>query len=332
LEAVTSSQVARPAIHPEQNAAAVSLLAVASDVAHKLQDAVAHHRRGEVDAAIALYTEVLAVDPENVQTLQLLGQARLRRRDIEAAEECFQRILARHPENLRAREWLGEAQHRRGDLDAAAATYAACFTGRDSDRALEDKLAAIAYAREHLQTRAGFRLRAELLEHALRQAPADGLMLEFGVASGVTLRFLATLTRGPVYGFDSFAGLPADWQPSYPAGAFAQTKLPSNLPPNAHLVVGLFAETLPAFVAAHPEPIGFLHVDCDLYASTRIVFDTLGDRLLPGAVIVFDEYLGYPGWREHEYRAFQEFVARTGRTFEHVGWIPGGMQVAVKVG
>ena len=310
----------------------MSFLAFPPEIARKLQDAVAHHRGGDIDAAIALYTEILDVEPEHTQTLQLLGQARLRRRDIEAAEECFQRILARQPENLRAREWLGEAQHRRGDLDSAAATYAACLTGRDGDRAIEDKLAAIAYAREHLQTRASFRLRAELLEYALRQAPADGLMLELGVASGVTLRFLATLTRGPVYGFDSFAGLPDDWQPSYPAGAFAQTKLPSSLPPNAHLVIGLFADTLPAFRAAHPEPIRFLHVDCDLYASTKVVFDTLGDRLMPGGVIVFDEYLAYPGWREHEYRAFQEFIAHTGRTFEYVGWIPGGMQVAVKVG
>ena len=310
----------------------MSFLAFPPEIARKLQDAVALHRRGDIDAAIALYTEILDVEPEHGQALQLLGQARLRRRDIEAAEQCFQRVLAREPTNLRTREWLGEAQHRRGDLDAASATYAACLTGGEGDQAIEDKLDAIAFAREHLQARPGFRLRAELLEYALRQAPADGLVLELGVASGVTLRFLSTLTSGSVYGFDSFAGLPDDWQPSYPAGSFAQPKLPSNLPPNAHLVVGLFAETLPAFAAAHPEPIRFLHVDCDLYASTKIAFDTLGDRLGPGAVIVFDEYLTYPGWREHEYRAFQEFIARTARRFEYIGWIPGGMQVAVKVG
>lgn len=301
-----------------------------SNIATKLQEAVAHHRRGEIDTAIALYSEVLARDQQHTQALQLLGQARLKRRDIEAAEECFQRILALEPTNLRAREWLGEAQHRRGDLEAASATYAACLC--DKCRAIEDKLAAIAFAREHLRTRHGFRFRAELLAHALGEAPADGLVLELGVAAGVTLRFLATLTNEAVYGFDSFAGLPADWQPSYPAGSFAQTRLPSDLPPNAHLVVGMFEETLPAFAAAHQEPIRFLHVDCDLYTSTKVVFDILGDQLMTGSVVVFDEYLAYPGWREHEHRAFQEFIARTARPFEYIGWIPGGMQVAVKVG
>ena len=310
-------------------AAALSFL---PDTACKLQDAVAHHRRGNLDTAIALYAEILQADPAHTQTLQLLGQARLRRRDIEAAEECFQRLLALEPANLRAREWLGEAQYRRGDLDAAGATYTACLTGGADDRDIEDKLAAIAFAREHLQARRGFRFRADLLAHALSQAPAHGLVLELGVASGVTLRFLAAQTRETVYGFDSFAGLPTDWQEIYPAGSFAQARLPSGLPDNAHLVVGLFEDTLAPFVAAHPQPIRFLHVDCDLYASTKVVFDTLGDRLMPGGVIVFDEYLAYPGWREHEYRAFHEFAARSGRPFEYIGWIPGGMQVAVRMG
>ena len=31
-------------------------------------------------------------------------------------------------------------------------------------------------------------------------------------------------------------------------------------------------------------------------------------------MIVFDEYFNYPGWRGHEFKAFQEFVAETGRT------------------
>jgi tetratricopeptide (TPR) repeat protein len=310
----------------------LSFLSFPPQIARKFQDAIAHHRRGDIDTAIALYTELLETIPGHTQTLQLLGQARLRRRDIEAAEECFQSILGREPSNLRAREWLGEAQHRRGNLDAASTTYTACLAARPDDKAIADKLDAIAFAREHLRSLRDFRLRADLLGYALSEAPTDGLMLEFGVASGVTLRFLATLTREAVYGFDSFAGLPVNWQPSYPAGSFAQTKPPSDLPANAQLVIGLFDETLPAFAATHPEPIRFLHVDCDLYASTKIVFDTLGDRLVPGGVIVFDEYLAYPGWREHEYRAFQEFIARTGRPFEYIGWIPGGMQVAVKVG
>ena len=36
-------------------------------------------------------------------------------------------------------------------------------------------------------------------------------MLEFGVASGRLITTIAEQTPGPVYGFDSFEGLPESW-------------------------------------------------------------------------------------------------------------------------
>jgi hypothetical protein len=78
--------------------------------------------------------------------------------------------------------------------------------------------------------------------------------------------------------------------------------------PNVILHKGWFDETLPDFVAENPGPVAFLHVDCDLYSSTKTIFQYVGDRIVPGTVIVFDEYFNYPGWREHEHKAFQELV------------------------
>ena len=57
----------------------------------------------------------------------------------------------------------------------------------------------------------------------------------------------------------------------------------------------------------HPGPVAFLHLDVDRYSSTRTVLELLGDRIVPGTVIAFDEFFNYPGWREGEYRAFNEF-------------------------
>lgn len=150
----------------------------------------------------------------------------------------------------------------------------------------------------------------ETLRHALRAAPAEGLVLEFGVASGSTLRTIAAAWPGPVYGFDSFDGLPEHWRLGYDAGAFATDAVPEV--PGAELVVGLFEDVLPRFLAEHPGPVAFVHVDCDLYSSTRTVLQHLGDRLVPGTVLLFDEYYNYPGWQEHEHRAWQEHVARDG--------------------
>src|SRR4051794_5813195 len=54
--------------------------------------------------------------------------------------------------------------------------------------------------------------RSELLDRCLREAPATGLFLEFGVYRGYTIRYIASRVPGrQVYGFDSFEGLPEPW-------------------------------------------------------------------------------------------------------------------------
>ena len=84
---------------------------------------------------------------------------------------------------------------------------------------------------------------------------------------------------------------------------------------NVKLVKGMFGETLPKFKeqCLKSTPIAFIHIDCDLYEATKTVFDILGNNLVPGSVIVFDEYYNYPGYERHEYKAFQEFLQRTGK-------------------
>jgi len=162
--------------------------------------------------------------------------------------------------------------------------------------------------------------RDELMKFAFGQAPKEGLVVEFGVASGASLRRLAGLTPRQVHGFDSFGGLPEGWSGTKEkAGAFTQRGRLPRVPANATLHPGWFNETLPGFVAANPGPAAFIHVDCDIYSSTVTIFSALRERIGPGTVILFDEYFNYPGWRAHEYKAFQEFIAGTGLSYKYIG-------------
>jgi len=72
-----------------------------------------------------------------------------------------------------------------------------------------------------------------------------------------------------------------------------------------------------------------IHVDCDIYSSTRTIFELLGQRMVTGSVIVFDEYFNYPGWRQHEYKAFQEFIAASGHHYRYLGYAGEKGHVAV---
>lgn len=186
------------------------------------------------------------------------------------------------------------------------------------------------YMTEHMLVAPRFPSAHAMLASMLAGSPKEGLVLEFGVAAGTTLRILAAGTPRKVWGFDSFEGLPESWNLDCPAGTFA-CEPPRDLPANAHLVVGLFDASLPAFLETHPEPIAFLHIDVDLYQSCRTVLEAAGPRLRPGTVIVFDEYFNYPGWRQHEFRAFREFVERTGIRYEYQGFVVNGEAVAVRI-
>ncbi len=74
-----------------------------------------------------------------------------------------------------------------------------------------------------------------------------------------------------------------------------------------------------------------MHVDCDIYSSTKTIFDLLASRIVAGTVIVFDEYFNYPGWRHHEYKAFQEFCATSGHSYRYLGYAGEKGHVAVVI-
>jgi Macrocin-O-methyltransferase (TylF) len=174
---------------------------------------------------------------------------------------------------------------------------------------------------------------AEALRATLAAVPTwDGMLAEFGVYRGTSLTTIAQ--RFPdvtVHGFDSFIGLPEAWGGAGESvGSFDVGGTPPELPvDNVKFHVGLFDQTVPKFAAETTEPLRFAHLDADLYSSTKIVFEQLRGRFIPGTVVVFDEYFGYHGWQQHEHKAFEEFLAASGLTFEAIA--VGHMSLAVRL-
>jgi predicted O-methyltransferase YrrM len=188
------------------------------------------------------------------------------------------------------------------------------------------------YAVSNMANSKRFENAALLRDFAAQNAPPSGMILEFGVFSGDSINRLATqLPERHIFGFDSFEGLPETWRPGFQKGAFHRTSLPT-VRDNVELIVGWFDKTLPTFAESHKtESLALLHVDCDLYSSTKTIFALLAGHVVPGTVIVFDEYFNYPGWPLHEYKAFQEFVSLRKIKYEYIGLVPSHQQVAVRV-
>lgn len=154
--------------------------------------------------------------------------------------------------------------------------------------------------------------RFQHLKYCLGQCTVRGQYLEFGVFRGYSVNYIAEqLPDQTIYGFDSFYGLPEDWL-WLPQGEFSTGGQLPNVRNNVKLIPGMFHETLPKFELS---TIAFVHIDCDLYSSTKYVLDTIETFIVPGTVIAFDDFPYFPGSEQHEYRAFAEFIDRTQKTY-----------------
>ena len=146
---------------------------------------------------------------------------------------------------------------------------------------------------------------------ALEKINKGGLCLEFGVYEGKSLNYFSNkLTDIIWYGFDSFYGLQEDWKGGWCAKNYFN--LNGEKPvvnKNVILIKGWFKKTLPIFLKKNKEKISFVHIDCDTYESTKDIFDNIKfNRFMNGAIILFDEYMGYINWQNNEFKAWQEYV------------------------
>lgn len=160
----------------------------------------------------------------------------------------------------------------------------------------------------------------------------DGIALEFGVYTGTTLKAIRNSFIGHVYGFDSFQGLPEDWREGFETGKFATSTVP--VVEGSNIIVGWFQDTLPKFLQQNSSPIAFIHFDADLYSSTIYCLNQVTKFLAPRSVFIFDEYWNYPGWEEHEHRAFSEWREQNPQFIvRKIGTVSGGNmeQVAFEI-
>lgn len=159
-----------------------------------------------------------------------------------------------------------------------------------------------------------------------------GDWLEFGVYTGTSAK--AFLKQMPddskLYLFDSFEGLPEEWTPDYPKGHFA-CKVPKFSDPRVEIVKGWFDATLPDWVENHPEKAAFIHIDCDIYSSTKTVLDNIDPVIGPNTLILLDDYCGTKNHLPHVYKAFQEYIQKHGYDYEYLYRTPKKSQVALVI-
>jgi len=157
-------------------------------------------------------------------------------------------------------------------------------------------------------------------------------VLEFGVYHGGTLLKLrqSLPEKYKIFGFDSFEGLPEDWSGTVCHKGFFSTG--GNIPniEGVTFFKGWFDDTIHDYLKI-ADSISLLHVDCDLYSSTKTIFNNLHPYIKVGTIIVFDEWIynNNPQCNDHEQKAFYEYVDDKKVKYEFIDFIdttPCGME------
>jgi hypothetical protein len=294
----------------------------------------AEWRSGNHDAALALFLEASARAPRDEAARVALLRALTGMGQRDRAEVQLQDALRLNPESALLALIGAQLRFDAGDPAAAHAVLAIARDPLPMIGLYADALDCIASGVRPIPRRTGdpaldarwngfcwlfsqqpavqlVGLPTDVLEHAAAISPADGLVLECGVYFGRSIRNLARrLDRATIHGFDSFEGLPEAWSEREPAGSYSTAGRLPDVPGNVTLHRGWFERTLPDFFAREAGPIRLLHIDCDLYSSTHTVLDAARGRLVPGSLLVFDDFIGFPGSEAHEFRAFMESAER----------------------
>ena len=145
----------------------------------------------------------------------------------------------------------------------------------------------------------------KVFQSALKCVKLDGLLLEFGVYKGKSIKKISkAFPNNIVFGFDSFEGLPKEFTTKLPKGHFSLSGEIPKVPKNVTIIKGIFQDTLPEFLKEMKQDVAFINFDADLYWSTKFVLDILKDRIVPRTILYFDELI-HPEF-DGEFRAFVE--------------------------
>jgi len=171
-----------------------------------------------------------------------------------------------------------------------------------------------------------------------------GSIAEFGVFNGSTFFLLARLieifngsqfeknqsSAHHLYGFDTFEGIVRTHKEDDSSvtatqrkiGGFAQRKdiffkdfeffkKNTTISERLHIIQGDACLTFPKFVDENPGiRFRFVLMDFDIYEPTNVVLDSIMNHMIPGGIIVFDEY-AFPEW-PGETKAVDIFIKKYG--------------------
>ena len=174
--------------------------------------------------------------------------------------------------------------------------------------------------------------RWSFFDAVIEQSIVSRPFYEFGVWTASSFRYLIrTFKKG--YGFDTFTGLPEDWDGHTHVEKKGSYSSDGNVPDieGGEFIVGTFEETLPGFFSESRPVASVMNFDADLYSSTVCALNHSKPVMDKDTILIFDEFIMNGNWEEDEFKALEEFCSANDLRYEVIAISFRTKQVAVKL-
>lgn len=193
------------------------------------------------------------------------------------------------------------------------------------------------WCKKHSELYPIFDDRTEMYDYINKEILIDKAIdyLEFGVFKGQSIKHFANINSNPnsrFIGFDTFTGLPNDWltlSRTVKSGTFdTGGEIPKLEDPRVTFYKGLFQDTLPLFLSEYKSANQLvIHNDSDLYSATLYVLTSAHKIIVPGTIIIFDEFYSVLD----EFRALEDYCDSYMRSYEVIAATTDHARIAIKM-
>ena len=277
---------------------------------------------GRLKEAVASYTRAIALKPDFADAFwNLAGTAK----SIQGAEHWIDKCL------------FADATYQLAKLTKAALRF---YQGdrNNFDELMQSELKQHPYMRSfswifNLPYLPGLYFNKwDFFDAAVKKSIISKAFYEFGVFRGSSFKYLIkSFKKG--YGFDTFTGLPEDWDVGDRIEKKGSYSSDGNVPKitGGEFIVGKFEDSLPVFFSESRPMASLINFDADLYSSTICALNFSKKIIDKDTILIFDELIMHESWEQDEIKALNEFCSINNYSYEVIAISFFTKQVAVKL-